>query len=162
MLLRNVTIFVLLPIISLFVLKIVSELRHGEGSEHSGHSNSNGEKRAIMDYLIILIDGVIDALLENFFRFLANIVSYGRILALALCHAALIEVFILLTFMCLKINIGVAAVVFLAGTALVIVLEAIMAGIHTIRLHFYEWFTKFYEGGGVEFSPFKFRRTYTY
>ncbi|MBL7117345.1 MAG: hypothetical protein ISS94_00970 [Candidatus Syntrophoarchaeum sp.] len=161
-LLRNVTIFVLLPIISLFVLKIVSELRHGEGREHSGHSNSNGEKRAIMDYLIILIDGVIDALLENFFRFLANIVSYGRILALALCHAALIEVFILLTFMCLKINIGVAAVVFLAGTALVIVLEAIMAGIHTIRLHFYEWFTKFYEGGGVEFSPFKFRRTYTY
>lgn len=161
-LLRNVTIFVLLPIISLFVLKIVSELRHGEGSEHSGNSNSKGEKRAIMDYLIILIDGVIDALLENFFRFLANTVSYGRILALALCHAALIEVFILLTFMCLKINIGVAAVVFLAGTVLVIVLEAIMAGIHTIRLHFYEWFTKFYEGGGVEFSPFKFRRTYTY
>ncbi|MCU4139556.1 MAG: hypothetical protein MW690_001488 [Methanophagales archaeon] len=55
-----------------------------------------------MDYMLILIDGVIDALLENFFRFLANIVSYGRILALALCHAALIEVFILLTFMCLK------------------------------------------------------------
>ncbi|MBA7539318.1 hypothetical protein ES705_31597 [subsurface metagenome] len=160
----GIVVFIMLPIISLFVLKIVSELRHGEGSEHSGHSNSNskGEKRAIMDYLIILIDGVIDALLENFFRFLANIVSYGRILALALCHAALIEVFILLTFMCLKINIGVAAVVFLAGTALVIVLEAIMAGIHTIRLHFYEWFTKFYEGGGVEFSPFKFRRTYTY
>lgn len=158
----GIVVFIMLPIISLFVLKIVSELRHGEGSEHSGHSNSKGEKRAIMDYLIILIDGVIDALLENFFRFLANIVSYGRILALALCHAALIEVFILLTFMCLKINIGVAAVVFLAGTALVIVLEAIMAGIHTIRLHFYEWFTKFYEGGGVEFSPFKFRRTYTY
>ena len=166
-LLRNVTIFVLLPIISLFVLKIVSELKHGEGGEHNGHTNvEKKEKRAMMDYLLILIDGVIDALLENFFRFLANTVSYGRILALALCHAALIQVFILLTFMCWDsiptVGLVIAVIVFLAGSALVIVLEAIMAGIHTIRLHFYEWFTKFYEGGGVEFSPFKFHRTYTY
>ncbi len=163
-LLRNATIFVLLPIISLFILKIVSELKHGEGGEHGG--NSNGEKRSMMDYLLILIDGVIDAMLENFFRFLANTVSYGRILALALAHAVLIQVFILLTFMCLQINptIGpvIATVVFLAGTVIVIILEAVMAGIQAIRLHFYEWFTKFYEGGGVEFSPFKFRRTYTY
>jgi len=163
----GMVIFILLPILSLFVLKIISELRHDEAGGGGEASNvEKKEKRGIMDYLIILIDGVIDALLENFFRYLANTVSYGRILALALCHAALIEVFILLTFMCLQINptIGpvIAAVVFLLGTAVVIVLEAIMAGIHTIRLHFYEWFTKFYEGGGVEFSPFKFRRTYTH
>ncbi len=168
----GMVIFILLPILSLFVLKIISELRHdeAEGGKGGGEAEaSNGdkkEKRGTMDYLIILIDGVIDAVLENFFRYLANTVSYGRILALALCHAALIEVFILLTFMCLQLNptIGpvIAAVVFLLGTAVVIVLEAIMAGIHTIRLHFYEWFTKFYEGGGVEFSPFKFRRTYTF
>ena len=158
-LVRNIVIFMLLPILVLFCFKIVTELRHEEG---------NGEKKAkrgFMDYLIILIDGVIDAVLENFFRFLANTVSYGRILALALCHAALIEVFILITFMCVNINpvIGpvIAVVAFLAGTFIVLILEAIMAGIHTIRLHFYEWFTKFYEGGGVEFSPFKFRRKYT-
>ena len=164
-LVRNMVIFLLFPILLLFILKIIAELRHEE--EEGAHSDTNGgkkEKRGIMDYLIILIDGVIDALLENFFRFLANIVSYGRILALALCHAALIEVFILLAFMCLAINpvIGpvLAAVVFLVGTVIVIILEAIMAGIHTIRLHFYEWFTKFYEGGGVEFTPFKLRRTY--
>nr|AAU83252.1 ATP synthase subunit I [uncultured archaeon GZfos27B6] len=155
-LLRNMVIFLLLPILSLFVLKIIAELRH----EVSGEDHSNGEKkekRGPMEYLIILIDGVIDAVLENFFRFLANIVSYGRILALALCHAALIEVFLLLTFMCFGIHVAIATVVFLAGTVVVIILEAIMAGIHTIRLHFYEWFTKFYEGGGVEFSPFKLR-----
>jgi len=150
-LLRNMGIFVLLPIALLFILKVVEEMRHAEG----------GGKKGVMDYLIILIDGVIDALLENFFRFLANTVSYGRILALALCHAALIEVFILLTFMCLKMPVPIgpvmAALVFLLGTALVIVLEAIMAGIHTIRLHFYEWFTKFYDGGGHEFTPFKLR-----
>jgi V/A-type H+-transporting ATPase subunit I len=108
------------------------------------------------------ITGVIEAVLENFFRFLANTISYGRILALALAHAALIEVFILLTFMSSQVNIGLAVVVFILGTAVVVVLEAIMSGIHAVRLHYYEWFTKFYEGGGVEFLPFKFRRTYTH
>ena len=156
LLLRNVVIFLLLPILSLFVLKIIAELRHEVGGEDHNNGEKK-EKRGPMEYLIILIDGAIDAVLENFFRFLANIVSYGRILALALCHAALIEVFLLLTFMCFGIHVAIATVVFLAGTVVVIILEAIMAGIHTIRLHFYEWFTKFYEGGGVEFSPFKLR-----
>ncbi len=171
-------IFILLPILLLFILRVLSELRHGEatagaaetGAEATGSGKHEGgsanakanvrAKRSAMDYMLILIDGVIDALLENFFRFLANIVSYGRILALALCHAALIEVFILLTFMCLKMgSFGIlpASIVFLFGTALVIGLEAIMAGIHTVRLHFYEWFTKFYEGGGIPFKPFRLR-----
>lgn len=156
--LRNVAIFIVLPIILLMVLRMVTEFRHaGENNVHSGKK----ERRSIMDSLIIFIDGILDALLENFFRFLANTVSYGRILALALCHAGLMQGFIILSFLCLKVNIGAAAVVFLAGTALVVVLEALIAGIHTIRLHFYEWFTKFYEGGGVEFRPFRFSRTYT-
>ena len=151
---------VALPVLILFALKVVSELRH----EKHGKAEK-GEKLSGMDYLIILIDGLIDAVLENLFRFLANIVSYGRILALALCHAALMEVFILLAFMCAGsiaiIGPVIGVIIFIAGNTVVIVLEAIMAGIHTIRLHFYEWFTKFYDGGGVEFSPFRFSRTYT-
>jgi V/A-type H+-transporting ATPase subunit I len=157
---EGMVFLVALPILTLFALKVVSELKH----EKHGKAEK-GEKLSGMDYIILLIDGVIDAVLENFFRFLANIVSYGRILALALCHAALMEVFILLTFMCWGsiaiIGPVIGVIIFVAGNAVVIVLEAIMAGIHTIRLHFYEWFTKFYDGGGVEFSPFQFSRRYT-
>jgi V/A-type H+-transporting ATPase subunit I len=142
---------VALPIFLLFLLSFVHELKHE--SEHG--------KPSFIDLFIMAITGVIEAVLENFFRFLANTISYGRILALALAHAALIEVFILLTFMSSQVNIGLAVVVFILGTAVVVVLEAIMSGIHAVRLHYYEWFTKFYEGGGVEFSPFKFRRTFT-
>ncbi len=156
----GLTFLVALPVLILFAFKVVSELRH----EKHGKVEK-GEKLSGMDYIIILIDGLIDAVLENLFRFLANIVSYGRILALALCHAALMEVFILLAFMCWGsiaiIGPVIGIIIFVAGNAVVIVLEAIMAGIHTIRLHFYEWFTKFYDGGGVEFSPFRFSRTYT-
>ncbi len=138
------------------VCRIITELRH-----HGSSSLDGGQKRSIMDLLIILIDGVIDGVLESFFRFLANSVSYGRLLALALCHAALIEVFILLSLLFGKISTALAAIIFLGGTFIVIVLEALIAGIHTIRLHFYEWFTKFYEGGGVVFSPFGSHRAYT-
>ncbi|MHC1635291.1 MAG: V-type ATP synthase subunit I [Candidatus Methanospirareceae archaeon] len=158
---KGLIYLIVLPIFLLFIIGVVKELKHGgEGEAH--HSGEEKEKRSIMDYLIILISGVIDAVLEKFFRYLANTVSYGRILALALCHAALIEVFILLSFMTLKINVIIGALLFIGGTAIVIILEALIASIHTIRLHFYEWFTKFYEGGGVEFTPFKFSRRYTY
>jgi V/A-type H+-transporting ATPase subunit I len=151
----NVTLgfamLVALPIFLLFILSFIQELKH-----ESAHG-----KPSFIDLFIMAITGVIEAVLENFFRFLANTISYGRILALALAHAALIEVFILLTFISSQVNIGLAVVVFILGTAVVIVLEAIMSGIHAVRLHYYEWFTKFYEGGGIEFSPFKFRRTFT-
>ena len=148
---NGVVFFVALPIFLLFLLSFIIELKH-----ESAHG-----KPSVIDLFIMAITGVIEAVLENFFRFLANTISYGRILALALAHAALIEVFILLTFMSSEVNIILAAVVFILGTAVVVLLEAIMSGIHAVRLHYYEWFTKFYNGGGIEFSPFKFRRAYT-
>ncbi len=146
---QGFVVLVALPILLLFLLCFVIEVKH-----ESAHG-----KLSFIDIFIITITGLIEAVLENFFRFLANTISYGRILALALAHAALIEVFILLTFMSSQINIAFAAVVFILGTTIVVILEAIMSGIHAIRLHYYEWFTKFYHGGGIEFTPFKFRRS---
>lgn len=158
--LRNGVLFIVLPVLLLLVLRMVGEFgQRGRGTCHQ--AGGTKEKRSFLDSFIILIEGMIDAVLENFFRFLANTVSYGRILALALCHAGLMQGFIILSVTCMKVNLGAGALVFFAGTALVVVLEALIAAIHTIRLHFYEWFTKFYEGGGVEFRPFQFSRTYT-
>ena len=148
---QGFAVLVALPILLLFLLSFIVELKH---------ERAHG-KPSFIDLFIIAITGLIEAALENFFRFLANTISYGRILALALAHAALIEVFLLLTFMSSQINIGFAVVVFILGTAIVVLLEAIMSGIHAVRLHYYEWFTKFYKGGGIEFTPFTFQRTYT-
>ncbi len=47
------------------------------------------------------------------------------------------------------------------GTLLVGTLEGILAFIHALRLHFVEWFSKFYHGGGVALSPFTQRRIHT-
>ncbi|NHJ13017.1 MAG: hypothetical protein EAX95_05035 [Candidatus Thorarchaeota archaeon] len=47
------------------------------------------------------------------------------------------------------------------GTFIVGILEGLLAFMHTLRLHFVEWFSKFYHAGGVAFAPFKLKRIYT-
>jgi V/A-type H+-transporting ATPase subunit I len=53
----------------------------------------------------------------------------------------------------LTFALGGAIIVF--GNFFVLALEGLIVFIHTLRLHFYEWFSKFYQGNGSEFSPFK-------
>ena len=42
-----------------------------------------------------------------------------------------------------------------------LVLQALGAGVHSLRLQYVEFFNRFYTGGGHEFSPFKIKRKYT-
>ena len=45
-------------------------------------------------------------------------------------------------------------VIFLVGHAITIGLNALGSYVHTMRLQYVEMFSKFYEGGGVQFKPF--------
>jgi V/A-type H+-transporting ATPase subunit I len=47
------------------------------------------------------------------------------------------------------------------GTFIVGILEGLLGFMHTLRLHFVEWFSKFYHAGGVEFKPFSSKRIHT-
>jgi V/A-type H+-transporting ATPase subunit I len=59
------------------------------------------------------------------------------------------------------IGIVLSAIVIIGGNIFVIAFEGLIVFIHTLRLHFYEWFNKFYEGTGVEFNPYKQNHQYT-
>jgi V/A-type H+-transporting ATPase subunit I len=53
---------------------------------------------------------------------------------------------------------GVAGILLaVVGNVFVVLLEGILVLAQDLRLHFYEWFSRFYEDGGVMFSPFKLR-----
>ncbi|WP_458185985.1 V-type ATP synthase subunit I [Haladaptatus sp. NG-WS-4] len=47
------------------------------------------------------------------------------------------------------------------GHALVLALGITSAGLQAVRLEYVEFFNKFYEGGGEEYEPFGYERTYT-
>jgi V/A-type H+-transporting ATPase subunit I len=97
--------------------------------------------------------------LDSITMFLSNTISYSRIIILALIHAFLSEVIYVLGGLAGGIPYAgfvLYYVVVFAGTlVLVIGLEGLVVYVHTVRLHFYEWFTKFYGGGGVPYTPFK-------
>jgi len=97
-------------------------------------------------------------------RLLSNTMSYARILALLMAHWALLLVTYTIADMVTSTPIFGAVLgyfIIVGGNIFVIAFEGLIVFIHTLRLHFYEWFSKFYQGTGVEFSPFRQKFTYT-
>jgi V/A-type H+-transporting ATPase subunit I len=97
-------------------------------------------------------------------RLLSNTISYTRILALLMAHLALILVTYTVAGLigsASPVDLALSGIVIVGGNLFVIALEGLIVFIHTLRLHFYEWFSKFYQGTGTEFNPFKQNHMYT-
>lgn len=105
--------------------------------------------------------------------FLGDILSYTRLAALGLSGTLVGYVFNLLTKMVwggasglfraggLSILGGIAVVlaavaIFAVGHTFNVVINLLGAFVHPARLQFVEFFSKFYEGGGRAFAPFRF------
>jgi len=101
-----------------------------------------------------VLTGVMEAvveMMETVTSFLANTISFVRIGAFALAHAMLMMAVIQLAGM----SSGVGSVIILVlGNALAIVLEGMVVAIQVLRLQYYEFFGKFFMGGGKKYDPF--------
>ena len=106
--------------------------------------------------LLGFFEGLIEAL-ETVMAYLANTFSFLRVAAFALSHAALCLTIFVLQGAVEDLPIGalLSAVVFVIGTAVIIGLEGLIVTIQIFRLEYYEFFTKFFRGGGKEFTPFR-------
>jgi len=87
--------------------------------------------------------------------FLSNTASFVRLAAFALNHAGLSAAVFMLSDMVHSLPGGALfrAAVLLLGNAVIVGLEGLIVFIQTLRLEYYEFFSKFYEGGGSPFRP---------
>jgi len=91
--------------------------------------------------------------------------SYARLLALGLATAGMALAFNvvaeLLGEMIPVIGIAIMVIILVFAHLINLGLQALGAGIHSLRLQYVEFFNRFYQGGGHEFTPFKINRKYT-
>jgi V/A-type H+-transporting ATPase subunit I len=97
--------------------------------------------------------GTIFELFETLISLLSNSLSYVRVGAFAVAHAGLSAVvFILAEMVSPTRGVGYWIVVAL-GNLFVIGFEGLIVGIQTMRLEYYELFSKFFAGGGMCYQP---------
>lgn len=96
---------------------------------------------------------------------MSNIFSYTRLTAIGMSKAGMALAFNQIAIVMLApaggAMIAAALVIFVLGHLMIFILAIISAGLHGIRLQYVEFFTKFYEGGGLIFNPLKIVRKYT-
>jgi len=103
---------------------------------------------------------------------LSNVLSYSRILAIGLSSAGIALVVNTLSMdLFIKphgVLLGGGIVLALVGVVILFIghiinllLGILGPGLHSLRLQYVEFFTKFYEGGGKKYVPFGYKRKYT-
>ena len=102
----------------------------------------------------------------GFSGFIGDLFSYARLMALAIGTAgiALAVNFMVLMVIDLIPWAGylIAVVIFIVGHLFNVVMNGLGSFIHSTRLHFLEFFTKFYDGGGRTYKPFLAEREKTF
>ncbi len=93
----------------------------------------------------------------------SDVLSYSRLLALGLATgviAMIIDMFVLMTGKIPGVGFLVGIVIFIAGHAFNLIINTLGAFIHSGRLQFVEFFSKFFESGGKRYKAFRFHSKY--
>lgn len=100
--------------------------------------------------------------LYNVTSYMSDLLSYSRIMALAMSSAAVAMVMNTLGEMVGGSIVGIffAALIFVVGHLFNLVLGLLSAYVHDSRLQYIEFFGKFFEGGGVDFKPLSIQTKY--
>jgi V/A-type H+-transporting ATPase subunit I len=95
----------------------------------------------------------------------SHLMSYTRLAAICVAKAAMAFAFDMIGLGLIlsgNIIIGILGVILLIFMQLMVfALGALSSGIQAVRLHYVEFFMKFYKGEGIRFNPFKYQRKYT-
>jgi V/A-type H+-transporting ATPase subunit I len=94
-------------------------------------------------------------LADSLFAYVANTVSFIRIAAFAAVHAGLFVAMFAVTDTLAQTRYGtpLTIAVLIVGNAVLILLEGLTVSVQVLRLEYYEFFGKFFRGGGELYRP---------
>mgnify|MGYP002580249568 CR=1 FL=1 len=90
-------------------------------------------------------------LFEVLLSYFSNTISFVRVGAFAVSHAAMMEVVLMLAG---AESGNINWIVIVLGNVFVCAMEGLIVGIQVLRLEYYEMFSRFYKGEGHPFTPF--------
>lgn len=106
---------------------------------------------SIAEYVIETVMDMVEIALSLF----ANTISFIRVGAFALSHTGLsIVTYTLAGIADPSLKSAGAFIIIIIGNIFIIGFEGLICGIQSMRLEYYEFFSKFFKGEGVIFSPF--------
>jgi len=141
-------LFFAVPLACWMLKEPVQFFRH----RHAGHPAVPGR-----GLLAVLVESLVEVF-EGVLGYFTNTISFVRLAAYSMSHAALLVA----TFMVAEdikhfspggglLSIGVIIV----GNVIALVLEGVVCSVQALRLEYYEFFGKFFSGGGQPFNPFR-------
>jgi V/A-type H+-transporting ATPase subunit I len=105
----------------------------------------------LVGYLAETIMDIVEITLSLF----VNTISFIRVGAFALSHAGLgIVTFTLAGMADPALNSPAAIAILVLGNIFILAFEGLVVAIQSLRLEYYEFFSKFFKGSGLVFSPF--------
>lgn len=147
----QICVFIIAPILIFSIRGVLGPLLFKSKSPHD-----------IVEYITETIMDIVEIILSMF----ANTLSFIRVGAFALSHVGLsIATYTLAGTLAGTFGPGLkpvtAITIIVIGNMIIIVFEGMICGIQSIRLEFYEFFSKFFRGDGVLFSPFKLKAKFS-
>lgn len=136
----TIPLLIILPLVLIFLSEPLGKLVEGEKNwkpeKWGDYCTQNGFE-----------------MFEVILSYLSNTMSFLRVGAFVMVHAGMMIV----VFTLIELVGGIASIggilVFVIGNLFVIALEGLLVSIQTLRLEFYEMFSRFYSGTGRPYNP---------
>jgi V/A-type H+-transporting ATPase subunit I len=119
---------------------------------------------AVVGFLLLIMGEGIIGIVE-LPGLLSNVLSYSRLLSIGISSAgialAVNRLSDALFFSKGGVFVILGVLLLIIGHSVNTALGVLDSGLQALRLHYVEFFTKFYRGGGIKYKPFGFKRKYT-
>lgn len=123
---------------------------------YAAHRRAGQQAELDGGVLGVITESLVEAF-EAVLSYLANTISFVRLAAYAMSHAALLAAAFMVAAELRRVPFGgevMSAAAIVLGNGAALLLEGIIASVQALRLEYYEFFGKFYSGDGRPFEPF--------